>query len=46
MIVCVLGLCVAIVLLQEQRKLKDTGASTGVSTLTILTRSLKLILYI
>jgi len=37
MIVCVLGLCIAIVLLQEQRKLKDTSAATGVSTLTIHT---------
>jgi len=40
MIVCILGLCIAIVLLHEQRKLKDTGAATGVSTLTVHTRGL------
>jgi len=33
MIVCILGLCIAIVLLQEQRKFKDTSASTGAAYL-------------
>ena len=33
MMLCILNLCIACVLIQEQRKLNGTGAATGVRTL-------------
>jgi hypothetical protein len=33
-LLCILGLCITLVLYQEQRKLVDTGSAAGVSTLT------------
>ena len=35
-LICILGLCITLVLYQEQHKLVNTGSAAGVSTLTPL----------
>jgi hypothetical protein len=34
-LLCILGLLITLVLFQEQRRLENTGAATGVSTVTL-----------